>query len=71
MHKFLAMAHVLAGQFADIEERNKEKIEQLREEYANLKNLPRKKKKKEKKRIMLEFMIFSHNPLTGTTYDWV
>jgi len=66
MGMVMGMALMFESMNFDFEERGKEKCEQLRKEYANLQNLPRKKKKREKKRIILEYQIFSWNPLTHT-----
>lgn len=54
----------------EMEMKSKEKCKQLRAEYKNLQNLPRKKKKKEKKRILLEYAVFSNDPITGMQYGW-
>jgi len=36
--------------------------ERIIEEYANLQNLPRKKKKREKKRLLLDWNIACYDP---------
>lgn len=67
----LGAAYIFTNMFSEIEKNAKIKCEKLREEYANLQNLPRKLKKKEKKRILTEWQIFSYNPLTSSAYDWL
>lgn len=65
----IGMSYMFTSMFGDMEENSKKKCAELRKEYQNLQNLPRKKKKMEKKRIIVEFGIFSYNPLTGKQYD--
>ena len=66
----LGTAYMFVDMVSEMEEKSKQRCNDLIDQYANLRNLPRKKKKKEKKRILLEYSIFSYNPLTGKTYDW-
>lgn len=70
MNTVLSMAIMFGSAMADMEERNKKKCDDLIDQYKNLQNLPRKKKKKEKKLILLEYSIFSYDPLTNKQYNW-
>ena len=47
----------------------KEWKDRIREEYANLQNLPRKKKKQEKKHLLLQWQIACYEPFTRE-YDF-
>jgi len=66
----MGTTYMFVDMMHDMEEKNKQRCDDLIDQYKNLQNFPRKKKKKEKKRILLEYAIFSYNPLTGKTYDW-
>jgi hypothetical protein len=65
----LGMTYMFTSMHGDMEGNSRKKCAALREEYKNLQNIPRKKKKKEKKRILLEWQIFSYDPFTGKQYD--
>lgn len=52
----------------DIKEKNKEKCEQLRDEWWETCKLPRKKKKSRRKKILVEYSIFSWNPFQSYNF---
>jgi hypothetical protein len=69
MGTLLGMTYMFTSMHGDMEANSKKKCAELRKEYQNLQNLHRKKKKQEKKRILLDWSIFSYNPFTSKQYD--
>jgi len=63
MSKMLGMLYGMALMFeSTMRGNNEEKLKEIREEWQRSKNYPRKKKKKVRKRLQLDYQIFSWDP---------